>query len=293
MYAFNHAIVQIRQGGRTIWVDGTRSFQGGGFANMTQPYFGEALLLSETTQALTEMTRQPSSEPDHRVVYTIDASQGFEMPTIAGLRITSQFASADTNRQQMAQSNPTEVVQKWLPGIESQFGPAEMASDPIWRDDRALNSSELEVMLTFANPYQPSIEEAKPDMELTLRGLNSFVITLPFATRKRTLPLAIFGGRHQQTVYEVILPPGTSTSHFDPDVFVERKIDNAAFSYLREAKLENDRFTVTFTLHTKADQVPPEDATGVFRDMRRMDKFAEINVPVLSGSPASLVRQQQ
>jgi hypothetical protein len=74
--------------------------------------------------------------------------------------------------------------------------------------------------------------------------------------------------------------PGTSRALFDPETFITRRIDNAAFSYLREAKLEDNQFTVAFTLQTKVDQVPPEDATGVFRDMRRMDKFAEITVPV-------------
>jgi transglutaminase-like putative cysteine protease len=280
MYAFNHAIAQIRQGGRSIWVDGTRSLQGGGFANMTQPSFNAALILSETTQGLTVMTRQTPDEPDKRLVYTIDASQGAEMPAMAGLSVTTQLGGADTYRQLMAQSNPTSVVQQWLAGFETQFGPAEMMLNPIWRDDRTLNSSALEVMLSFANPYQPPIEESKPGMELTLRGPNSFGVALPFVTRKRTLPLAIFGGRHEQTIYKVTLPPGTSRALFDPETFITRRIDNAAFSYLREAKLEDNQFTVAFTLQTKVDQVPPEDATGVFRDMRRMDKFAEITVPV-------------
>lgn len=77
---FNHVLVRARIGGKSYWLDGTRSGDVGDIDGLRPPPFRWALPLRADGAALEEILQTPLAKPDNEAVVRIDASAGLDKP---------------------------------------------------------------------------------------------------------------------------------------------------------------------------------------------------------------------
>jgi len=77
---FNHVLVRARIGGKSYWLDGTRSGDLGDIDGLRPPPFRWALPLRTAGATVEEIVQTPLAQPDTEGVIRIDASGGLDKP---------------------------------------------------------------------------------------------------------------------------------------------------------------------------------------------------------------------
>lgn len=99
--AFDHVIVRAQIGGKTYWLDGTRTGDKSLDALTTPPY-AWALPLRATGAALEPLTRLASDQPDYETNLRIDASRGVQVTAPIHAEIVARGEDAASIREKAA-----------------------------------------------------------------------------------------------------------------------------------------------------------------------------------------------
>ncbi|MBU8897874.1 hypothetical protein DRW03_28420 [Corallococcus sp. H22C18031201] len=103
-YAFNHAIVRARLGGRDYWVDPTQSQERWSLASYQPPEFARALIVAPETTGLVEIPQPKVDEPSTFVEENYSATKRYGA---AELRITRTLKGPDAVRMRRAMASMT------------------------------------------------------------------------------------------------------------------------------------------------------------------------------------------
>jgi transglutaminase-like putative cysteine protease len=125
---FNHVLVRARIGGKSYWLDGTRSGDVGAIDDLRPPPFRWALPVRAGGGAIEEIVQGPLDRPDTEGVIRIDASGGLDKPaptvmttTLRGegglglaraLRMTPRADLERSLKQQFSSSNSWLTIEK-------------------------------------------------------------------------------------------------------------------------------------------------------------------------------------
>ncbi len=130
--AFNHAIVRIRLGDHTRWVDPTMTGQGGDFGRRQTYPFGRGLVIGDDPGELAEIKAGDPSTSEMKVeedIYLEGGKLRIEMVT------TATGTEADAMRMQRARSG-TEQFEEGLREFTARFYQNAAISKPMeWKDD--------------------------------------------------------------------------------------------------------------------------------------------------------------
>jgi hypothetical protein len=202
-YAFDHAIVRVRTGLQTFWLDPTRSFQRGPLAERFVPNYGYGLVVRPQETALTPIPASPAGAPAMTTLeeFTVGGQQA---PATLAVTTTARGLDAEWLRSALASVGREELSKTWLnsyaeryPGIQATNGL--VINDATNRD--LITIEHRYVIPKFWQPGRRAGYLAAPFMPV---GIQSWIT--PPSTRVRAFPLYVSFPRERVVKTVVQLP---------------------------------------------------------------------------------------
>ena len=135
-FVFDHVIVQIVRDGKTHWVDGTISEQGGSLRTLETPDYGFALVIRpETTKLADILTNENGSTVIEQTYTTRDATS----PVSLVVKSTYTGADADSMRSTLASLSRDDYAKDQINDLAADQPKIESDGAIEVRDDRAKN----------------------------------------------------------------------------------------------------------------------------------------------------------
>jgi len=133
-FLFDHVITEVIDGGKTYWIDGTLSDQGGTLATIETPSDERALIVRSTTNALTPIVIHPRGKVSVEEVISTDKQR-------MTLEVTSTYSGhdADDIRSRLATESLADVAKKHLNRYAADHPRIEALAPPSITDDRLGN----------------------------------------------------------------------------------------------------------------------------------------------------------
>jgi len=260
--AFDHAIVRARIGRQILWLDPTRSWQGGTLATTAQADYEYALVVDRDTKALEPMPRARPDASSHDVRIAFDLSAGVSKP--ASIEIETRYGglAADTMRADVADRN-AEVRSADYLNYYAKYYPGIQATAPVAVvDDRDANVVTTRERYRLDRGFRERgagelVFEVFPDEMFRYAGATE--------TPKRTAPLAQAHPVRVTQRFEIRLPEGwpirNSTVH----------VQNPAFLYESAKRYAKNVLNLDFRFESRTDVVPIEQVPKYLADQKRMD----------------------
>ncbi|MDP9192650.1 MAG: DUF3857 domain-containing protein [Acidobacteriota bacterium] len=135
-FLFDHVIAQVVDGGRTFWVDGTMSDQGGTLATIETSTQGRALVVRAATTALTPIVTQSTANTlvEQRYITT-----SYSEPVALEIETTYSGGDADDMRSSLASMSAEDFAQNRINDLAFDQPKIETVAAPAISDDRQLN----------------------------------------------------------------------------------------------------------------------------------------------------------
>lgn len=135
-FLFDHVIAQVVDRGRTYWVDGTISDQGGTLATLETPSDGLALIVGPHTTGLTKIV--PNDQGGTLVEQTYTTTD-YAKPTRLTVKTTFTGAEADAARAQLATLSLEDYAHERINALAFDQAKIEADGLPSVSDDRLKN----------------------------------------------------------------------------------------------------------------------------------------------------------
>lgn len=133
---FDHAIVRTRLGGKTYWLDATRSLEGGALDDLVAPRFDRALVLDPATTGLETIPRWKPSGPLERVeeTYAESPARGD-----VALTVVTRYAGprADEMRRTLGETTLEALGKRYLDFYRAEDLELKSTGPLQVKDDRA------------------------------------------------------------------------------------------------------------------------------------------------------------
>ncbi|HYK01883.1 MAG TPA: DUF3857 domain-containing protein [Thermoanaerobaculia bacterium] len=135
-FLFDHVIAQVIDGGRTYWVDGTISDQGGTLAAIDTPSDGRALIVRPETTALARVLT--TAKAATRVEHTYTTTK-YDAPALLEVRTTYSGGDADAKRSELATLSIEDYAHARINSLAIDQPKIEADGSPAVADDRLNN----------------------------------------------------------------------------------------------------------------------------------------------------------
>lgn len=269
-YAFDHAIVRVKLGDKTYFLDPTRQGQGGKLDRMGQIHEGNEVLVVQagnnslstiTTPNIAELTQDDLAEKI--VVPKFDGESTLE------LRRTFSGVSAENLRLLVARY-PRDLLEKLLAEVyENRYPGIQRAADTVFEDDVANN------VLTMLGKYK-SNKLATPttatsgDWRVRFASPNLQGMLVGASASARTQPLLVpLTPRMSKYTLDLEFPPEVSALN-DPQT---RFVQNPAFEYHQSVSFRGNRAQANLTLKTLTSQIEATKVASYMDDLRKVDEI--------------------
>jgi transglutaminase-like putative cysteine protease len=135
-FLFDHVIAQVIDGGRTYWVDGTISEQGGTLAAIDTPSDGRALIVRPETTALAKVLTTAKAATRVEQTYT---TTKYDQPALLEVRTTYSGGDADAKRAELATLSIEDYAHARINRLAVDQPKIEADGSPTVSDDRLRN----------------------------------------------------------------------------------------------------------------------------------------------------------
>jgi hypothetical protein len=261
--AFNHVIVKVVLEGKELWLDPTRSHQGGGLWTRALPPFRKALVIKRGVTALEDL-RPYGLENAGVEVRSVFRMKDYSSPVPLMVRSVYRGREADEMREHLARVDEADLAKARLNFYARLYPGIGQSREPVIQDDRRANA------LIFSEWYQiPDLWKHDPkshQWEAAFFADNVASALEAPGTRLRKMPLGIPNPLRREQQVEVHLPdgdwniPGTKTY-----------ISHDAFSFSHERWLDGAVFHCHYRLETTASEVAATNTAAHLRKLEEMD----------------------
>lgn len=267
---FNHVLVRATIGGKTYWLDGTRTGDTD-LDRLEVPAYGWGLPLTPKGAALVRMVPEPSATPDEKVTIRIDATAGLTIPAPIKVEAVLTGDSAIGTKNALA----------------SLTGAArEEALRRYWKEQYDF----VDVQSTSAT-FDPTTGEQR----LTMQGLAKMdwddgwyetdKMRVGYkadfsrdARQDQKAPYAVPFPYYNQASETILLPPGFADKAGADNADVDETV--AGIAYKRTAKLDGNVFHIERTERSLMPEFPAADAPAAQAALRKLaDKVVYLRKP--------------
>jgi hypothetical protein len=135
-FLFDHVIAQVVDGGKTYWVDGTMSDQGGTLATLETSVQGRALVVRADTTALTPIVTQSNGSTFVEQRYI---TKSYDEPIALEIDTTYSGGDADGMRSSLASMSIEDFAHERINDLAVDQPKIEAVGVPVISDDRVRN----------------------------------------------------------------------------------------------------------------------------------------------------------
>jgi hypothetical protein len=237
---FDHVIVQVILGGKTNYVDTTRTFQRGPLERRFVDLYGEGLPLGENSTGLIPVSTTNPGLPQSIV------DENFDVATngATALAVTNFYRGRDADfvRQGLASISLELLKKNLLADYQKYYGDIVVTKAPEIYDEVELNRVQIISHYFIPNIWKPALQTNYITCEFAASGIMSRLF-VP-ASKERKQPLAVvfpenFTHRIQIATHEPwrIIP-------------AEKKIQTREFLFYSKTSCTNNHVTITSQLQT-------------------------------------------
>ncbi|MEJ0026506.1 MAG: DUF3857 domain-containing transglutaminase family protein [Rhizomicrobium sp.] len=242
---YDHAIVEVRLGGRSYWIDPTSAHAGGRFPDLAPVDYGWALPIAPGQTSLEHMPKPHLAAPNYRTVERYELSQGSRPALRLGVVTTYTGAQADSMRNDLANKSLAKTDSNYLNFYVGMY-PGLVREKPLAvADDRDANR------LVTVEAYR-----LPPDDLRRGKLLRSFPVKASsldaydkVPSGARTTPYQLPSAVNKEHTV-VLVTPGRR-----PPAPPAAAIDGAAFRYALNVTRSGDTLTLDYRLAGRDDDV--------------------------------------
>ncbi len=260
--AFDHVVVQVRLGGRTYWLDPTRSEQGGTLDTVFFPDYGRALVIDPEATALAEVTPSGFDQSGTQVeeVYRMEEYSG---GTTLSVITRYRGAQADSMRTQLTEQTIAEFQRSYLDFYARQYPDIAATAAPTFTDDHEKNEIVGTESYRLENLWLPRDGEAGKLYASFYPQSVRDQIQRP-DRRVRTMPIGLAHPRDLTQTIRIHFP-----EHLDFEKSRVR-IENPAFTYASHTAPSARQLELVYSYKSHAPAVAAEAVPQYLGDVRRV-----------------------
>jgi hypothetical protein len=238
-FLFDHVIVEVIDGGKTYWIDGTLSEQGGTLATIETPSDERALVVRSSTNALTPIVIHPRGKVSVDEVISTDKQQRMT------LEVSSTYTGhdADDIRSRLAGQSLADITKIHLNRYATDHPRIEALGQPSITDDRLHNIVLLRERYTIHDLWKNGSWTYYP------RAVEQH-LTRP-ETLVRSMPLAI---DYPLDVTERLVVRGGANARLNDDAENDTVLDGPALHFEQHIR-QGHELVITTTLRATRDAV--------------------------------------
>ena len=252
--AFDHAIVEVRLNGKTVWLDPTMAYEGGRFDTLVPGDYGYVLPIRKGASDLELVDVPMPAEPDMQVEEAYLFPEDGDIALEFRVRTVYHGAEAEQFRRRVASSGTARIGREFLNYYGKYYKGLKSAGDLSIADDRDANMIEVRESYTLdretfdAEGYDTSFQTRAS----TLMG------TLPSAIEARRITdLRIPYGLNRRHVIRIETPGRTFTPP-ESSTLSAPGVDIGI-----EYRSLGDAFEADYTMEVTERSVPVADAADV------------------------------
>jgi tetratricopeptide (TPR) repeat protein len=257
---FNHVLVRATIGGKTYWMDGTRTGDTS-LARLATPDFGWGLPLVAKDAALVRMLPAPLDAPSYDLSIDIDARSGLSLPAPVKAQVVLRGDEAIGTRLGLAgmaaDARDNALRQYWKQRLDDVEITAVTARfDPATGDQHLAMEGTMEMDWSDSQYWTDSTRVGfDADFSRTQSSNND-------------APFAVAYPSYDRTVETIRLPPGFTQSN----IFRSEPIDEtvAGTAYRRQSSLQNDVFVIERTRRAVMPEFAAKDAPAAQKRLREL-----------------------
>jgi transglutaminase-like putative cysteine protease len=246
---FNHAIVKIRLGPKTYWLDVTRSAQGGDLQQVVQADFGDALVVAPGVKALEEMPREQPESPLISADVEFDLRDGIDKE--GGLKVSTMYrgSEADVLRRSLRRESIADIGNTYLNYYKGRYTSIRAVEAPKVTDD--LRSNQITVNESYRVDHFFEVDSSgKERFHLEAEIINEHLHTL--VTPVRATPFDLESPVNSSEHIRIRMPEEFPVK----DEVV--KIKSGQFQYDSRASHVGNDVLLEYHYRTLTDTVPTE-----------------------------------
>ena len=256
-FAFNHVIVKLPLDGRPVWVDPTRSHQGGSLRERHLPRLGKALLVKQGVTALEDIP--PSGASALQRVTSTFRLKDYDSPASLTVRTAYHGSGADSMREYLARADPKEVAADYLNFYARYYPGVRELRPPEVNDQRTRNVLEVTEHYQIRDLWKLGKSNQQWEAAFYPESLTR-MLTDP-DTRLRKMPLGIsYPMRREQEVL-VYLPD--NTWNIPP---LDRSVECEAFAFHHHRKLSGATLRLQYDCKPKHPLFRPRRSPAISRN---------------------------
>lgn len=257
-HAFDHAIVMARHGGRTYWLDGTRTHQRGGLDTLGFTRFGKALVVAAGSRGLTAVEPPANYRNGSQVAERFQVTR-FEAPVELQVVSTHRGNRADWQREYFASRNRAEIGHAYINYYARQWPGIELRAPVEIEDDERHNRFVVREHYRIPDFW----DREKNTLVASLRAgaIREFIKLPDTIARRAPLSLAYPVELNHTSILE--LPPRMPVAGEDETV----EFKDPHLAYRVATHHSENRFEVTHNLQTRADHVAAGEVGAYVRQL--------------------------
>jgi transglutaminase-like putative cysteine protease len=262
-HAFNHVLVRATLGGKTYWIDPTRSPQKGDLAHLYQADYGLALVLDQASRALVPMAPPVNARTTIRTVF--DSSRGFDTPVRYTIATTVRGAAAENMRAQIASRGLADKQMDYLNYYARTYPGIKVAAPLAIFDDEKNNTIVLTESYLIADFWPRQKGKTRREAYIDSAEIEA-KLSAPKAVN-RIAPLRVSFPEEIDELTEVKLPEEWDIAEKN------NTVSDAAFVYVNRVKQGADgrSMVVANTYKALSDRVAPGAMAAYAANLRSAD----------------------
>ena len=255
-WAFNHVLVRAELNGQPVWLDPTRTLQGGRqLAQWVQSDHGQALVIEDGQQGFSPMAGPEARMQRQQLHVLLDASAGYDQPAQLTVTTHATGAAAENLRSTLASQSRERLQKDYLDYYAAAYPDLAVAQPMDIRDDLDANAIELVEHYRMPKYWTRDDKKKRWDGDIGVPDLMGW-LKRPKALNRQA-PLSLRHPVNFTLVSEFRLP-GSWAVKPDPLHF-----EHTAFEVKRDEVWKDDH-TLVITDHyrSRADHVAAADIAG-------------------------------
>jgi len=275
--AFDHVITRASVAGADYWLDATLAPQQGTLATVSQPDYGQALVLDGRATALTRMPAATPARHAREVQIDVDSSAGMAHPVTYDVRTTYHGFAADRARHDLGGGEREQLQHRYVNFYANSYPGIQVAAPIEVQDDARANTVVVTEHYRIKD-FWPADARGRqrawfhvPEIDGELKAPGETI---------RTMPLAIAGPQSVHEQVRVRLPLDW------PERSWSRAVVNDAFQLRKSVHVHGRDLTTDYVLEYARDQVDANAVQAYAADINRAQDLLGDSLSTADAGPA-------
>ena len=280
--AFDHVITRARVDGRDWWLDATLAPQQGTLLTVSQPDYGQVLVLDGHANALVRMPAATPARHAREVQVDVDSRDGVANPVRYDVRTTYHGFAADRVRHDLGDGERDQLQHRYVNFYAGSYPGIAVAAPLEVQDDVRANTVVVTEHYTIKD-FWPHDGKGRARASFRVPELDG-ELKMPAETI-RTMPLAVAGPQSVREQVRVHLPLDW------PERASSQSVDNEAFRFSKSMRVQGRELSADYLLEVGKDSVDASAVQAFAADIGRAqgllgDSLSTADVDTPAGAAA-------